>query len=150
MKVYSNFKPDDSIETEPIVTSIGGFDGIHLGHQALFEKAFIESKGTFQIVTFNQIPKIYFNKSLDPLLDQNQRTEIFEKLNPKNIVFLVFVIKNWFKFNNFVSANGCNTSFYTILHYLPIIFEIIFCLAVGILDYLQYMILAGKCQILVT
>ena len=90
MKVYSNFKPDDSIETQPIVTSIGGFDGIHLGHQALFEKAFIESKGTFQIVTFNQIPKIYFNKSLDPLLDQNQRTEIFEKLNPKNIVFLDF------------------------------------------------------------
>ena len=49
MKVYSNFKPDDSIETEPIVTSIGGFDGIHLGHQALFEKAFIESKGTFPV-----------------------------------------------------------------------------------------------------
>ena len=44
----------------------------------------------FQIVTFNEIPKIYFNNDLKPLIDQDQRSSIFEKLLPKNIIFLDF------------------------------------------------------------
>src|SRR6056300_1729704 len=44
----------------------------------------------FQLVNFNQIPKVFFNYSLDPLLDQEERTKMFEQLNPKNIVFLDF------------------------------------------------------------
>ena len=90
MKVYNNFKSTDSVKSEPLVTSIGGFDGIHLGHQALFKKAFDVSNAMFQIVTFNEIPKIYFNKDLKPLIDQDQRSSIFEKLLPKNIIFLDF------------------------------------------------------------
>ena len=90
MRVYNNFKSTDSVKSEPLVTSIGGFDGIHLGHQALFKKAFDVSNATFQIVTFNEIPKIYFNKDLKPLIDQDQRSSIFEKLLPKNIIFLDF------------------------------------------------------------
>ena len=90
MKVYNNFKSTDSVKSEPLVTSIGGFDGIHLGHQALFKKAFDVSNAMFQIVTFNEIPKIYFNNDLKPLIDQDQRSSIFEKLLPKNIIFLDF------------------------------------------------------------
>ena len=90
MKVYNNFKSTDSVQSEPLVTSIGGFDGIHLGHQALFKKAFDVSNAMFQIVTFNEIPKIYFNNDLKPLIDQDQRSSIFEKLLPKNIIFLDF------------------------------------------------------------
>ena len=90
MSVYNNFKSTDSIKSEPLVTSIGGFDGIHLGHQALFKKAFDVSNAMFQIVTFNEIPKIYFNNDLKPLIDQDQRSSIFEKLLPKNIIFLDF------------------------------------------------------------
>ncbi|MDA9593318.1 riboflavin biosynthesis protein RibF [Candidatus Actinomarina sp.] len=90
MRVYNNFKSTDSVKSEPLVTSIGGFDGIHLGHQALFKKAFNVSNAMFQIVTFNEIPKIYFNKDLKPLIDQDQRSSIFEKLLPKNIIFLDF------------------------------------------------------------
>ncbi|MDC3278360.1 riboflavin biosynthesis protein RibF [Acidimicrobiia bacterium] len=90
MKVYNNFKNTDSVKSEPLVTSIGGFDGIHLGHQALFKKAFDVSNAMFQIVTFNEIPKIYFNNDLKPLIDQDQRSSIFEKLLPKNIIFLDF------------------------------------------------------------
>ena len=90
MRVYNNFKSTDSVKSEPLVTSIGGFDGIHLGHQALFKKAFDVSNAMFQIVTFSEIPKIYFNKDLKPLIDQDQRSSIFEKLLPKNIIFLDF------------------------------------------------------------
>ena len=90
MKIYNNFKSTDSVKSEPLVTSIGGFDGIHLGHQALFKKAFDVSNAMFQIVTFNEIPKIYFNNDLKPLIDQDQRSSIFEKLLPKNIIFLDF------------------------------------------------------------
>ena len=90
MRVYNNFKSTDSVKSEPLVTSIGGFDGIHLGHQALFKKAFDVSNAMFQIVTFNEIPKIYFNNDLKPLIDQDQRLSIFEKLLPKNIIFLDF------------------------------------------------------------
>ena len=90
MSVYNDFKSTDSVKSEPLVTSIGGFDGIHLGHQALFKKAFDVSNAMFQIVTFNEIPKIYFNNDLKPLIDQDQRSSIFEKLLPKNIIFLDF------------------------------------------------------------
>ena len=90
MIVYNNFKSTDSVKSEPLVTSIGGFDGIHLGHQALLKKAFEVSNGTFQIVTFNEIPKIFFNNDLKPLLDQDQRSSLFENLLPKNIIFLDF------------------------------------------------------------
>lgn len=90
MKVYENFKTKDFIDSTEIVTSIGGFDGIHLGHQALFKKAYETSNGNFQIVTFNEIPKIYFNNALKPILSQEQRTQFFEEQNPKNIVYLDF------------------------------------------------------------
>ena len=90
MKVYENFKTEDFINSTEIVTSIGGFDGIHLGHQALFKKANETSNGNFQIVTFNEIPKIYFNNALKPILSQEQRTQFFEEQNPKNIVYLDF------------------------------------------------------------
>ena len=90
MKVYENFKTEDFIDSTEIVTSIGGFDGIHLGHQALFKKAYETSSGNFQIVTFNEIPKIYFNNALKPILSQEQRTQFFEEQNPKNIVYLDF------------------------------------------------------------
>ena len=90
MKVYENFKTEDFIDSTEIVTSIGGFDGIHLGHQALFKKAYETSNGNFQIVTFNEIPKIYFNNDLKPILSQKQRTQFFEEQNPKNIVYLDF------------------------------------------------------------
>ena len=90
MKVFENFKIEDIIDSSKIVTSIGGFDGIHLGHQALFNKAYNVSNGHFQIVTFNEIPKIYFNNSLKPILSQEQRTHIFKDLKPKNIIYLDF------------------------------------------------------------
>lgn len=90
MKIYENFKTEDFINSTEIVTSIGGFDGIHLGHQALFKKANETSNGNFQIVTFNEIPKIYFNNALKPILSQEQRTQFFEEQNPKNIVYLDF------------------------------------------------------------
>ena len=44
----------------------------------------------FQIVTFNEIPKIFFNQDLKPLLDSEERNNIFKKFKPVNLIYLKF------------------------------------------------------------
>ena len=61
MKIYNNSKPDTNIENSSGVVCIGGFDGIHLAHQQLFKKT-ISISTEFDIITFEVIPKIYFNE----------------------------------------------------------------------------------------
>ncbi len=66
MKTYLSFSKDDSIESLVDATCIGAFDGVHKGHVELIKKT-KEISENFQIVTFNVIPKIYFDKQLKPL-----------------------------------------------------------------------------------
>ena len=67
MKTYQDFKKDEVIESKINVTCIGAFDGLHRGHIELIKKT-KEIDNNFQIVTFNEIPKIYFDNNLKPLL----------------------------------------------------------------------------------
>ena len=89
MKTYFNFGLNDSVSRDIEVTSIGAFDGLHKGHIELINKT-KEINNNFQIVTFNEIPKLYFDKSLKPLLDNKKRENIFKTLKPKNLVYLDF------------------------------------------------------------
>ena len=89
MKIYDNFGKDDAIKSDVEVTCIGAFDGVHKGHIELINKT-KEINNNFQIVTFDKIPKLYFDKSLKPLLDNENRNKIFNNLKPTNLVFLKF------------------------------------------------------------
>ena len=89
MKIYDNFGKDDSITSDVEVTCIGAFDGVHKGHIELINKT-KEINKNFQIVTFDEIPKLYFDKSLKPLLDNKNKNNIFNNLKPTNLIYLKF------------------------------------------------------------
>ena len=89
MKIYNNSTPETSIENSSGVVCIGGFDGIHLAHQQLFRKT-ISISTEFDIITFEVIPKIYFNEDLKPLISNKGREKIFSTFNPNNLIYLNF------------------------------------------------------------
>ncbi len=89
MKIYDNFGKDDCITSDVEVTCIGAFDGVHKGHIELINKT-KEINKNFQIVTFDEIPKLYFDKSLKPLLDNKNKNNIFNDLKPTNLIYLKF------------------------------------------------------------
>ena len=102
MKIYNNTTLDTYIEDSSGVVCIGGFDGIHLAHQQLFKKTMnISTK--FDIVTFEVIPKIYFNEDLKPLISNEGRERIFSTFNPQNLVYL-----NFENFNKISQEQFCN------------------------------------------
>tara|TARA_Y100001960_G_scaffold117941_1_gene126229 strand:+ start:34 stop:927 length:894 start_codon:yes stop_codon:yes gene_type:complete len=89
MKIYDNFGKDDSITSDVEVTCIGAFDGVHKGHIELINKT-KEINKNFQIVTFDEIPKLFFDKSLKPLLGNESKNNIFNDLKPTNLIYLKF------------------------------------------------------------
>ena len=65
IKFYNNFKISKNDKSSIIL--IGNFDGLHLGHRKLFnlEKIYKKKfKKRIGVVTFEPMPKMYFNKSL--------------------------------------------------------------------------------------
>jgi len=83
LKIYNNF------QVQPIhkksILLIGNFDGLHLGHQKLFNLA-KKYKKKFKlkigVVTFEPMPKMYFNKKLKNFRISNilQKLKILKKL----------------------------------------------------------------------
>ena len=65
MKLYKNFNIFKNHKQSIIL--IGNFDGIHLGHQKLFKLANSYKKKfklSIGVVTFEPMPKMYFNKKI--------------------------------------------------------------------------------------
>ena len=65
MKIYKNFNISKNHKKSIIL--IGNFDGIHLGHQKLFKLANSYKKRfklDIGVVTFEPMPKMYFNKRI--------------------------------------------------------------------------------------
>jgi riboflavin kinase/FMN adenylyltransferase len=65
MKLYKNF--DVSKIHKKSIILIGNFDGVHLGHQKLFKLANSYKKKlklNIGVVTFEPMPKMFFNKTL--------------------------------------------------------------------------------------
>ena len=89
MRIYNNFTSDNYIDDDIPAVCIGGFDGVHLGHQELLRYT-KESSNLFQIVTFDILPKKYFNNEHKLLTTNNEKIELFKKFEPSNLVFINF------------------------------------------------------------
>ena len=84
IKIYNNFKIS-KIHKNSILL-IGNFDGLHLGHQKLFKLAKkYKKKNNLKIgvITFDPIPKMFFNKSLlnYRISNLNQKIIYFKNFN---------------------------------------------------------------------
>ena len=102
-KIYKNFNIKKQHHNSIIL--IGNFDGLHLGHQKLFNEA-IGYKKKFKlnlgVVTFDPIPKMFFNKEI-----KNYRISNFnQKLSYFNKYKVDFIINK--KFNKNFSKIKCN------------------------------------------
>ncbi len=65
IKIYNNFKINRNDKNSIIL--IGNFDGLHAGHQKLFNQAKKYKKKLnlkIGVVTFDPIPKMFFNKKI--------------------------------------------------------------------------------------
>ena len=89
MRIYKNFTSDNFIDDDIPAVCIGGFDGVHLGHQELLQFT-KESSNKFQIVTFDTLPKKYFNNEHKLLTTNNEKIKLFKKFEPSNLVFINF------------------------------------------------------------
>ena len=89
MKLYKNFNILKKHKESIIL--IGNFDGVHLGHQKLFKLANDykkKNKCKIGVVTFEPMPKMYFNKSIKNfrITSTNQKKKI---LNDLGVDFIV-------------------------------------------------------------
>lgn len=78
----------------PVVT-VGTFDGVHLGHQALFEKMkerAVRCEGETLVITFNTHPRIVLNHKQDIRLLNTfeEKIRLIEKCGIENIWILPF------------------------------------------------------------
>ncbi len=79
MKIFSGFNIPRNYYNSIIL--IGNFDGVHLGHQKLFKRA-REFKKKLKckvgVITFNPMPKMFFNKNLKHFKLMNLSQKIFQ------------------------------------------------------------------------
>tara|TARA_Y100000590_G_scaffold29452_1_gene32879 strand:- start:493 stop:1428 length:936 start_codon:yes stop_codon:yes gene_type:complete len=83
LKFYKNFEISKVYKRSILL--IGNFDGLHLGHQKLFnfaKKYKKKFKLKIGVITFEPMPKMYFNKKLKNFRISNiyQKIKILEKL----------------------------------------------------------------------
>ena len=110
-RYYKNFNINKSDKNSIIL--IGNFDGVHLGHQKLFNSALQYKKKTklkIGVVTFEPIPKMFFFKNLKNyrILNFNQKLKLLKKFN------IDFIINK--KFDRKFSKTHCNKFVSEILH----------------------------------
>ena len=81
MKIYNNINFIDKKFVNSVL-AIGNFDGVHLGHQELLKKAYIFSrkvKKKFGILTFDPLPKDFFNKTDNRILNIEDKIDTVKK-----------------------------------------------------------------------
>ena len=89
IKIYKSFNISSSDQNAIIL--IGNFDGLHLGHQKLFKQAQKYKKtkrAKLGVVTFDPIPKMFFNKKLRNyrISNFNQKIHYLKKYNVDFII----------------------------------------------------------------
>jgi len=95
MKIFKNFNVSNQFKNSAI--AIGNFDGFHLGHQRVIEKArkiAKKKKIKFGLMVFHPLPVMFFNKKL-----KNYRIDSLEqKINSSKKLGIDFlIIKNFDK-----------------------------------------------------
>ncbi len=93
IKVFKNFKINKNYKKSILL--IGNFDGLHLGHQRLFnlaKKYKKKTKSKIGVVTFDPIPKMFFNKNLKNhrISNLNQKINYFKKYGVDFVVIKKF------------------------------------------------------------
>ena len=89
MKIYKDFNINKSHRNSIIL--IGNFDGVHLGHRKLFNlaKNFSEKfKIKIGVLTFDPMPKIFFNKKIKNFKISNfeQKKNLLKELGVQFII----------------------------------------------------------------
>ena len=89
VKLYKNFDIDKKHKRSIIL--IGNFDGVHIGHQKLFnlaKKYKKKYKLKIGVVNFDPMPKMFFNKSLNNfrLSNRSQKINLLKKLEVDFII----------------------------------------------------------------
>ncbi len=82
--LYNNFKI--KAQHKGSIILIGNFDGLHLGHQKLFALAKMYKKKyslKIGVLTFEPMPKMYFNNNIKNfrISNKNQKIDLLNKLN---------------------------------------------------------------------
>jgi riboflavin kinase/FMN adenylyltransferase len=92
MKTFTSLeqyvKPD-----KPIVTVLGNFDGVHLGHQKLIKKAQEIAKkinGETLVFTFYPHPQKLFNSNIKMLTPLKLKLKLIESLGVENVLVIPF------------------------------------------------------------
>ena len=89
MKLYKNFNVSKNHKSSIIL--IGNFDGLHIGHQKLFKLAKNYKKKFKQkigVITFEPVPKMFFNKKIKNFRISNikQKNKILKNLGVDFII----------------------------------------------------------------
>ncbi len=88
-KIYKNFNINQSYKESIIL--IGNFDGVHKGHQKLFllaKKYKKKYSSKIGVLTFEPMPKMFFNKNLNNFRISNLQQKI-DNLKNLNVDFLI-------------------------------------------------------------
>ncbi len=88
-KIYKNFNINQRYKESIIL--IGNFDGVHKGHQKLFllaKKYKKKYSSKIGVLTFEPMPKMFFNKNLDNFRISNLQQKI-DNLKNLNVDFLI-------------------------------------------------------------
>ena len=88
-KIYKSFNIDTRHQKSIIL--IGNFDGIHKGHQKLFSLAKKYKKkysSKIGVLTFEPMPKMFFNKNLNNFRISSLQQKI-DNLTDLNVDFLI-------------------------------------------------------------
>ncbi len=94
MKIYNSIK-DFRPVNNPVVT-VGTFDGVHLGHQAIFKKMRDEAKmvnGETVVITFHPHPRIVLGldaENLKFVKTEKKKIEFIEKAGIDNLIIIEF------------------------------------------------------------
>ena len=93
MKIFNNINIPTNYKVSSL--AIGNFDGVHKGHQKVFQrtKKFSQkNKIKFGILTFTPLPVMFFNKKIKNyrLVSENQKLKLFEKYGVDFIINVKF------------------------------------------------------------